>query len=301
MKEAYYFSHDSNARHDPKITVMRGVYGSEGYGWYWMLVEMMRESEGYKLDMQSKYAFNAFALQLQGDSKRIEDFVHDCINEFDLFVSDKKYFWSASLLRRMDIREQKSEARRKAARARWDKEKQGSDDEDEDAKGMQMHSNADANAMQGKESKLNESKLNESKEDIEPIVDSDECDLSFQEFWKAYPTKGSNKKMSLQKWTTLWKKKKIVLQEVLDGVNRYVSYQNHNGYNICAAQVFLNQERWKDEWVIEEGQKNGGSAGVSKHQGDSGSRYGGSNRKITGLDQASSVREHSAEELAGLI
>jgi len=156
MKEAYYFSHDSNARHDPKITAMRGVYGSEGYGWYWMLVEMMRESEGYKLDLQSKYAFNAFALQLQGDSKRIEEFVHDCINEFDLFVSDEKHFWSASLLRRMDIREQKSEARRKAARARWDKEKQAPEDDNNNAKSMQMHSNADANGMQGKESKVKE-------------------------------------------------------------------------------------------------------------------------------------------------
>ncbi|MDQ7860585.1 DUF4373 domain-containing protein [Peribacillus frigoritolerans] len=53
-KDAYYFTHDSNARHDPKVTAMRGVYGSEGYGWYWMLIEMLRESNDYKLDMHSK-------------------------------------------------------------------------------------------------------------------------------------------------------------------------------------------------------------------------------------------------------
>ncbi|GJM72965.1 hypothetical protein HMSSN036_51810 [Paenibacillus macerans] len=159
MKEAYYFSHDSNARHDPKITAMRGVYGSEGYGWYWMLVEMMRESEGYKLDMQSKYTFNAFALQLHADSKRVEQFIHDCIHEFNLFEADATHFWSASLLRRMNIREQKTEARRKAAKARWDKEKRASGESAENANTMQMHSNADANAMQGKERKLNKSKI----------------------------------------------------------------------------------------------------------------------------------------------
>lgn len=164
MKEAYYFSHDSNARHDPKITAMRGVYGSEGYGWYWMLIEMMRESEGYKLDMHSKYAFNAFALQLQADSKKLEGFVNDCIHEFNLFDADDTHFWSASLLRRMNIREQKSEARRKAAKARWDKEKQPKETEEENARNMQMHSNGNANAMQGKESKGKESKRNKSKE-----------------------------------------------------------------------------------------------------------------------------------------
>lgn len=176
MKEAYYFSHDCNARNDPKMTAMRAVYGSEGYGWYWMLIEMMRESEAYKLDIQSKYAFNAFALQLQADRTRIEEFINDCIEEFNLFQTDGAYLWSASLLRRMDKREQKSEARRKAAKARWDKEKQASGDDDENANGMQMHDDSNANAMQGKEKKGNrkESKGNEIKD-----IDTDD-DISAQ-------------------------------------------------------------------------------------------------------------------------
>lgn len=166
MKEAYYFSHDSNARHDPKITAMRGVYGSEGYGWYWMLIEMMRESEGYKLDLKSKYTWNAFALQLHCDSNRIEEFVNDCIQEFSLFEADDCHFWSPSLLRRMEFREQKSKARSKAAKARWDKEKRASNDTPVDAENMQMHSKSNANAMQGKESKVNESKGKERKRNL---------------------------------------------------------------------------------------------------------------------------------------
>lgn len=157
-KEAYYFSHDSNARHDPKVTAMRGAYGSEGYGWYWMLVEMMRESGDYKLEMQGKYVWNAFALQLQCDSNRIEEFVNDCIHEFNLFESDDRCFWSPSLLRRMDMREQKSEVRRKAANARWNKEKAASDNQPDNANDMKMHSKSNANGMQGKESKGKEIK-----------------------------------------------------------------------------------------------------------------------------------------------
>jgi len=204
-----------------------------------MLVEMMRDATDYKLDMQSKYSFNAFAMQLYAESTKIKDFITDCINEFGLFESDGTYFWSNSLLRRMDKKKKVSEKRSNAANKRWNNANASSDD---------------ANAMQNdaKESKGKEIE-SKGKERIKDIVDSDECDISFQQFWKTYPTKGSNKKMSHQKWSTLWKNKKINIQEVLDGVNRYVAYQNHHGYSICAAQVFLNQERWRDEWGIEGG------------------------------------------------
>jgi hypothetical protein len=154
-KEAYYFSHDSNARHDPKITAMRSVYGSEGYGWFWIIVELMREADGYKLDMQGRYTFNAYAMQMHTDCNAAERFITDCINEFNLFESDSVYFWSPSLQRRMDMREQTSEKRRDAANKRWGKERKDA-----------SASNSDANAMQGKERKGNkkESKKEPKKE-----------------------------------------------------------------------------------------------------------------------------------------
>jgi hypothetical protein len=153
-KDSFYFSHDSNARHDPKITAMRGVYGSEGYGWYWMLIEMLRESDGYKLDMQSKYIFNAFALQMQSDALQIKNFVQDCINEFNLFQSDGNFFWSESLLRRMEFRDEKSEKRRKAANVRWEKERNSKEKCKTDANASENN----ANGMQEKESKVNKKK-----------------------------------------------------------------------------------------------------------------------------------------------
>lgn len=137
-KEAYYFSHDSNARHDPKITAMRGVYGSQGYGWYWMLIEMMREADGYRLNMQSKYAFNAYAMQLQCECNAIASFVHDCIHEFELFSSDQHYFWSESLYRRMEKAHDKSEKARSSANARWSKSKKNANASDEEANAPKM-------------------------------------------------------------------------------------------------------------------------------------------------------------------
>lgn len=152
-KEAYYFSHDSNARHDPKITAMRSVYGSEGYAWFWILIELMREADEYKLHMQGKYTFNAYAKQMDCECSTAERFVDDCINEFNLFSSDGIFFWSDSLQRRMDLREQTSEKRRAAANVRWDKKKV-------DANALHKDSKSNANGMQGKERKGNK---NESK------------------------------------------------------------------------------------------------------------------------------------------
>ena len=51
--EAYYFSHDSNARNDEKVLMLRAKHGWEGYGLYWALVEMMFENNRTCLDRKS--------------------------------------------------------------------------------------------------------------------------------------------------------------------------------------------------------------------------------------------------------
>jgi hypothetical protein len=181
MKEAYYFSHDANARHDPKILAMRSVYGTEGYGWYWIVVEMLREQENYKIKI-GKYTWNALAMQMQCNADTAHKFVSDCIEEFELLHSDNEYFWSNSLLKRMNKKNEKSEKARKAAAARWgkkakdkgknnDSNKENSKENSSNADAMQTHS--ESNALN--ESKVNESKVKESKvKDITTIEDDTE-------------------------------------------------------------------------------------------------------------------------------
>jgi len=94
VKDSYFFKHDSNARHDPKILAMRSVYGAEGYGWFWILIEMMRESAEYKLDLNGKYSGVVYSQELGGDAERVKQFIDDCINEFELFATDSTQFWS---------------------------------------------------------------------------------------------------------------------------------------------------------------------------------------------------------------
>ncbi len=118
-KEAYYFSHDSNARHDEKILAMRSVYKGEGYGWYWMIIEMMRDATSHRLRCNGKYWHHALAQQMQTQPKKALAFISDCIKEFKLFRSDGNYIWSESLMRRMEHKEMISQKARQAAYTRW--------------------------------------------------------------------------------------------------------------------------------------------------------------------------------------
>lgn len=132
-KDAYYFSHDSNALTDPKILSMRCDYGFESYGLYWAIIEMLRNESTYKLPLD-RNTYRAIKMQT-ATTIDIEKFINDCINEYKdnesgngLFNTDGKSFWSESLLRRMEkyetLKEKRSQAGKKAMQNRWGKEKQ---------------------------------------------------------------------------------------------------------------------------------------------------------------------------------
>ena len=130
-KDAYWFSHDFNARHDPKICMLRSVYGSEGYGWFWIIIEMLREQKDYKLSVNGKYGYTALAMQMQCSNNAAKEFIDACINDFvdsngkGLFETDGESIWSESLNKRIEDMEEKKRQRiekaKKAAQARWEK------------------------------------------------------------------------------------------------------------------------------------------------------------------------------------
>lgn len=151
MKDAFYFSHDANARNDPKICAMRSVYGGEGYGWYWMIVEILRDQPNYQLEI-TKYTFQALAMQMQCDVSTLEKYMDDCISEFTengvgLFQSDDRYLWSKSLISRMQVVDQKREKAKAAATSRWEKHNQHAD---------AMQTQSECNASKVKNSKRKE-------------------------------------------------------------------------------------------------------------------------------------------------
>lgn len=156
-KDVYYFSHDCNARNDEKILAMRSIYGLEGYAMYFMIVEILREQDEYKLEI-TKYTWNTLAMQMHTEAEKVKEFVNDCVNEFHLFAVENNVLYSESLLKRMKLFKEISETRSKAAKTRWKKP----DDMQNECK-----SNANVEQMQSNKIKLNNTKLNYiKKEDI---------------------------------------------------------------------------------------------------------------------------------------
>lgn len=140
-KDSYYFSHDSNAKNDEKIVRLRMKHGWEGYGLYWAIIERLRESSNY----MSVCDFNLIAYDLRTDSAKIKSIVED----FGLFAftDESECFYSKSLTKRMELKNERSITARKNAQKRWDK----------------CDSNATAIPQQCKPNAIKERKVKESK------------------------------------------------------------------------------------------------------------------------------------------
>ena len=116
-KDAYYFPHDSNAKDDPKCVTMIERLGLEGYGIYWMLIEVLREQPTYS------YPLSLLPALARKFKTRVNK-VQAVVNDFGLFtITDDEQFRSESLCRRMtllnEMRAKRSRAGSKGMSRRW--------------------------------------------------------------------------------------------------------------------------------------------------------------------------------------
>jgi len=238
LKDAYYFSHDANARHDPKCSALIAAYGMEGYGRYWVIIEMLREEADHRLEISASYVRNALAVQMQCDVDAAHKFVQDCIGEFQLFETDGDYFWSNSLLRRMDLRKARSEQARQAAMARWEGKKKSGKNADA------MRLQCDRNAIKGKERKV---KIKERKE---KQILSGAQENRFETFWTAYPKKRS-KGAAEKAWAKI-KPNEQLTGEILSALERAktsADWQKDGGQYIPYPATWLNAKGWEDDYT----------------------------------------------------
>ena len=114
-KDTFYFSHDYNAREDEKIKELIFEHGLEGYGIFWALIEMLYQNANA---LRTNYKRIAFELRTQ------EEKVSSIINDFCLFQISDDIFFSDSVQRRLNEREEKSKKARESANSRWNKKKE---------------------------------------------------------------------------------------------------------------------------------------------------------------------------------
>lgn len=118
-KNTYYFSHDANAHEDPKIVALMVKYTAKGYGWWWIMIEVMFQQKGYCLDtndattipMLSRFFFDTTV-------DEVEDFIDYCV-EIRLIINDEGVLTSPSLLERVKRLDEIRAKRVHAANVRW--------------------------------------------------------------------------------------------------------------------------------------------------------------------------------------
>lgn len=157
-KNAFYFTHDYNARSDPKIKKLLAKHGVSGYGIYWSIIEDLYQNANA---LPTDYDTIAYDLRTETAA------VKSIINDFDLFFFDGDFFGSKSVDRRLHEREEKSIKARESAKARWDKNNKNNTNT------MRTHSERNASAMLIKEKKRKEKKGNKNTVPMNDITKID--------------------------------------------------------------------------------------------------------------------------------
>jgi hypothetical protein len=149
-KEAFYFPHFCNARHDRKIRRLRRELGVEGYGIYFMLLETLREQQDLMYPMDD--------LDLLSDEFGVSEAkIRTTICNYELFeVDTDQKFFSPKMLVYLEPYFRMKQQRKLAGKASAEK---------------RISTTVERPFNKGKESKVNEIKENESK--VNEIVFSD--------------------------------------------------------------------------------------------------------------------------------
>lgn len=193
MKDAFYFPHYSNARNDRKLKRVIKSLGVEGYGIYFMLLEVLRD--------QTEFRYPMADIDLLADEfGTSEAKVAAVIRNFDLFnIDDEQSFFSINLIKYLEpmfrMRDQRSVAGKASGEARRAK-LLGDNKQVEDATFTETNDRSTTVQRmihENEQSKEEESKVKESKGN-KSIYTED-----FENVWELYKRKGS-KASAFNEW-----------------------------------------------------------------------------------------------------
>jgi hypothetical protein len=181
QKEAFYFPHFSNARHDRKIRRVRKELGIEGYGIYFMLLETLRDQHDFMYPLAD---CDLLAEEFGTSDAKIKTVI--CNYELFDFEEDGKFF-SPKMLVYLEpyfkMREQRIQAGKASA-----------------VKRMLNDRSTTVQQSKVKESKVNESKVKESKVEFSEMLsphialfaDNEEV-IKFFNYWTEKNAKGKER------------------------------------------------------------------------------------------------------------
>ena len=244
-KDAYYFSHDSNAKDDPKCVLLIEQLGLEGYGIFWVLIETLRDQPDYKYPLE---LIPALSRRYNTTAEKMKTVVL----QYNLFsvTEEGEFFFSESLNNRMESLSLFRESQRKKALKRWN-----------NAPALPRQSHGNADPMPVKESKVKKSKVN-NKENIKENIFTD--DFLNHRFSVSLET-------AIAKWLTYKKERKQTYKET--GMETLIK-KIKNKSDECGEQAVIDlidlciSQNWSGIiWdKIEKGCSNGANEPARDHE-----------------------------------
>jgi hypothetical protein len=116
-KYELYFPHKAGARNDPKLLKVFSKHRHTGIGIYWMLMEILRESEEFKYPIDS---FEELAIQLFTQLDELQPII-DTFIRVNLIASADGFIFSNGLTDNMKRMREKSEKAKESVAKRWNK------------------------------------------------------------------------------------------------------------------------------------------------------------------------------------
>ena len=92
-----WFPHETNPRSNRKLKALFNTYGGAGYGYWWILQEILCSQPEYKLDITDEFAYTELADDMRCAYDFLERFINDCINKFHLLQCDDTHLWCPTL------------------------------------------------------------------------------------------------------------------------------------------------------------------------------------------------------------
>jgi hypothetical protein len=179
-KEAFYFPHFCNARHDRKIRRLRKELGTEGYGIYFMLLETLREQQDLMYPLED--------LDLLAEEFGVSEAkVRVAVCNYQLFeIDEEQKFFSPKMLVYLEPYFKMKEQRKMAGKASADKR-------------LLNDRSTTVQQSKGKESKEKESKVNSNiVNDLSEILSPHRDELgseyhNFYSYWSEKNNKGKQR------------------------------------------------------------------------------------------------------------
>lgn len=94
MRNDQYFRHDASASANQKLITLMLKEGARGYGVYWILLEMLRKRNDFRLPLDFLGAVSSICHTHRRVVERV-------VRDYDLFVVEDGYFYSPGMNKRM--------------------------------------------------------------------------------------------------------------------------------------------------------------------------------------------------------